>query len=219
MAYPQYDPEWATADTYVDGVTPNKIRPDPSIRTYGYAVDAEPTAQELNWQLNNLYLQLAELKTIALGAYETPINELKIIVGDNRNPNTIYGYGTWVAFAQGRTLMGAGTGTDANSKQKSFPEGSTGGTYEEILNSSQIPAHVHGYEDAYHFENSGSVPNAPTSSKRNVGYINGGYGSGDTDTDNNTLLIRNEITTSAGGGQAHNNLMPYVAVYIWRRTA
>jgi microcystin-dependent protein len=219
MAYPDHDPLWATEDTYLDGVTANKIRPDVSLQQYGYLPNAEPTAQELNWQLNNIQLQIQELKAVALGAYETPINELKLIVGDNRNPNVIYGYGTWVPFAQGRTLVGQGTGTDVNSVQKSFPAGSTGGTYENKLTKSQLPAHDHPYEDSYYFENSGSVSGAPTSNKRNVGFLNGGYGSGDTDTDNNTLLFRNAVTSSVGGNQAVDNLQPYEVIYIWRRTA
>lgn len=217
MAYPDFDPLWATNDTYIDGVTPNKIRPDESLRDYGYLPDAEPTAQELNWQLNNLQLQIAELKTIALGAYETPVNELKIIVGDARNPNIIYGYGSWTPFAQGRTLVGAGTSTDVNGVDRSFAEGSTGGTYQNALSTSQLPSHSHPYEDAYYFENANSVTNVPATSKKNVGFINGGYGSGDTDTDNNTLLIRNTVTSSIGGNQPVENVQPYVAVYIWRR--
>jgi microcystin-dependent protein len=219
MAYPDFDPLWAIEDTYLDGVTPNKIRPGESLRNYGYLPNAEPTAQELNWQLNNVYQQLAELKTIALGAYETPVNELKIIVGDNRNPATIYGYGTWTPFAQGRTLIGAGTGTDTNGVQRSYSEGSTGGTYEEVISKSQLPAHEHSYEDSYLFEAAGSVSGVPTTNKKNVGFINGGFGSGDTDADNNTLVFRNNTTGSVGGNQPTNNVQPYVAVFIWRRTA
>lgn len=219
MAYPTHDPEWAIEDTYLDGVTPNKIRPDESLRNYGYLPDAEPTAQELNWQLNNLYEQILELKTIALGAYETPVNELKIIVGDNRNPATIYGYGTWVAFAQGRTLIGAGTGTDSNSVQKSYAEGSTGGTYENALTRSQLPDHAHAFKDGYLLENAANISGVPASNRENVGFLNGGYGTGVIETNNNVMVFRNSVTESVGANQPVNNVQPYVAVYIWRRTA
>jgi microcystin-dependent protein len=219
MAYPDFDPLWATNDTYLDGVTPNKIRPDESLRDYGYLPDAEPTAQELNWQLNNLHLQIAELKTIALGAYETPVNELKYIVGDSRNPTVIYGYGTWIPYASGRVVVGHGTSTDVNGVQRSISAGSTGGTYEERLSQSQLPAHNHGYKDRYYFENGGNLGNVPSSNKETVGFVNGGVGSGDTDSDNNTFAFVTDVTSSVGGNQPVNNLPPYIACYIWLRTA
>ena len=219
MAFPTDNPTWANNDTYIDGVTPNKIRPDAPLRDYGYLPFAEPTAQELNWQLNNLQLQIAELKNIAAGASQTPINELKIIVGDTRNPAVIYGYGSWVAFATGRTLVGVGTGTDTNSVNKSFSAGSSGGDYETKLSASQLPSHAHTYEDAYYFER-GPLSGVPSSNKRFVGTsFNGGIGSGDTDQDNDTLVFRNETTGAVGSGQAHDNMMPHIAVNIWRRIA
>jgi hypothetical protein len=217
MAYPADDPIWAVEDTYSDGVTENKIRPDESLRDYGYLPDAEPTAQELNWQLNNIYQQIVELKSLALGAYETPVNELKIIVGDNRDPSIIYGYGVWVKFAQGRTLIGSGTTTDTNNLQKSFPSESSGGTFENTISNSQLPQHSHSYQDSYYFENAASVAGVPTSNKQNVGFINGGWGSGRTDQDNNTLVFRNGVTDPVGSNQAVNNVQPYTVVNIWRR--
>ena len=48
-----------------------KYVPSPDLRTKGYLPDAEPTAQELNWQLNNLYLQIEELKAVAGRCYCT----------------------------------------------------------------------------------------------------------------------------------------------------
>ena len=219
MAFPTNAPEWALNDTYLDGVTPNKIRPDESLRNYGYLPDAEPTAQELNWQLNNLHLQIEELKQLASASFQTPINELKHIVGDNRNPAVIYGYGTWVPYAAGRVIIGAGTSTDVNGVQRSFAGGSTGGTYEEVLAQSQLPSHNHGYKDRYYFENSGSLGNVPAANKINAGFVNGGIGSGDTDSDNNTFVFVNDVTTSVGGNQAVNNIPAYITCYIWLRTA
>lgn len=219
MAYPAFDPLWATNNTYIDGVTPNKIRPDQSLRDYGYLPDAEPTAQELNWQLNNLYQQIAEIKQVALAGSQTPVNELKYIVGDSRNPNVIYGYGAWAPYAQGRVVVGHGTGTDINGKQRSIAAGSTGGTYEEAISKSQLPQHEHGYEDAYYFENGASLGGVPSANKKNVGFLNGGVGSGDTDSDNNTLVFRNSVTSSVGANQPVNNIQPYVACYIWLRVS
>jgi len=205
MAYPSFNPEWAVNDTYSDGVTPNKIRPDEALRDYGYAPNAEPTAQELNWQLNNVYLQLAELKSQLSTPQQTPVNELKMIVGDARNPAVIYGYGTWVAYAQGRTLMGAGTGTDVNGVSRSFSAGSTGGEYVHTMTTSEMPSHAHQMKLQYQGNDKASEGHAYAN--------NNEIAQGDIEgTD-----IRSTETT--GGGQAFNVVSPYQTIYIWLRTA
>jgi hypothetical protein len=199
MAYPTYNPDWAIEDTYVDGTTPNKIRPDEGIRDYGYSPNDTPTAQELNWQFNNLYQQIVELKSQLATPSQTPVNELKMIVGDNRNPAIIYGYGTWVAYAQGRTLIGAGTGTDVNGVQKSFSGGSTGGEYQHTQTVSEMPNHAH----------SGTIPI----------YTGGAGGLAGIDKNNNSAGSFNYATEGTGGGQAFNILNPYQVIYIWLRVS
>ena len=219
MAFPTNAPEWAIDNTYTDG-SPNKIRPSADLRAKGYLPDAEPTAQELNWQLNNLYLQIEELKSVAAGAIaQTPVNQLIHIVGDNRNPNVIYGYGSWVPYASGRMIVGAGTSTDANGNQRSFSAGSTGGTYQESISQSQLPAHQHGYKDRYHFEISSSMSSVPSANKETVGFINGGLGTNGSDNDNNTFVFVNDVTEPVGGNQPVNNLSPYITCFIWLRVA
>lgn len=217
MAFPTNDPDWATEDTYLNG-DPNKIRPDQSLQDYGYLPDAEPTSQELNWQLNNLAEQIKELKQLSVDGFQTPVNELKLIAGDNRNPAVIYGYGVWSPYAQGRTLVGAGTATDGNLTTRTFSAGSVGGTFEEFISESQMPSHNHEYRDRYYVENSGRLASATDKEFR--GNVNGGLGpKADGDFDNNTFLYLDEQTESSGGDQAVNNLPPYVTLYIWRRTS
>jgi microcystin-dependent protein len=83
-------------------------------------------------------------------------------------------------------LIGHGTGTDVNGVQKSFNAGSTGGEYEHSLSTSEMPVHSHPYKDTYLFENASVVSSIPSSSKENVGFLNGGLGNGSRDFDNNT---------------------------------
>lgn len=205
MAYPTFNPEWAIDDTYVDGVTPNKIRPDESLRQYGYPEISEPTAQELNWQFNNLYLQIAELKSQLSSPSQTPVNELKMIVGDNRNPAIIYGYGTWVAYAQGRTLIGAGTGTDINGLQQSFAGGSTGGEYKHTLTTSEMPSHAHQIKLQFQGNDKASEGGAYAANRE---ILQGDFEGIDTRT-----------TEATGGGQAFNVTQPFQTIFIWLRTA
>lgn len=219
MAFPADSPIWATSNTYSDGVTPNKLRPIEPLRTYGYEPNSAPTAQELNWQLNNLYLQIQELKTLSASAFQTPVGRLIFIDGDNRNPAIIYGYGTWIPFGQGRVIIGSGTGTDVNGVPKTFPAGSSGGEYQHSISGSELPAHTHQYKDRYLFETGTVMSGVPEGKKERVGFINGGFGTGAYNFDNDTFVFEDSVTAPTGGNQAMNLLPTYQTINIWKRTA
>lgn len=106
------------------------------------------------------------------------------------NPGTLLGFGTWVAYGAGQVLVGkASSGTFATA-------GATGGEETHVLTIAEMPSHTHGI-DTY------------------TGGINGGA----ILTSNNTGVNNNRDTKSSGGGGAHNNLQPYIVVYMWNRTA
>jgi len=114
------------------------------------------------------------------------------------NPATLFGFGTWTAFAQGRTLVGLNPSDgDFNSSQE------TGGAKTHTLTTAEMPAHQH--DSAWGEQGTGEFGNAPNTSAR---------GSASTDYDNNSYY-----TSSVGGGAAHNNLPPYIVTYMWKRTA
>lgn len=110
------------------------------------------------------------------------------------NPSGFLG-GTWEAYAKGRTLIGAGTGSDGDTIMN-FDEGDQGGEYKHTLTTNEIPSHSHTY-------------NRELSTGSTSGIASARY-SGNRSSFN---------TGSTGGGAAHNNMQPYIAVYIWRRTA
>lgn len=219
MTYPVNNPEWALEDTYLDGVTPNKIRPDESLRNYGYSPVTKLSAQELNWQLNNLYQQILELKTVTAAGSQLPIGTILEFDGTSDNPATLLGYGTWIPFAQGRTTIGAGTGTDVNGVQRSFSAGGTGGEYVHSISNSEMPQHNHTHKDRYLFENNGVLGSVPTANKETVGFINGGAGNDRLDNDNNTMVFLNDVTGSSGSGQAMNIVQPYLVTSKYKRIA
>ena len=65
MAKPTYYPEWATTDTTLPVAgTSNKSRPKESLRTIGWDKSQIPAAEELNWQLDNVYDWVVYLDTI-----------------------------------------------------------------------------------------------------------------------------------------------------------
>ena len=118
-----------------------------------------------------------------------PVGSIYMNATSSTNPGTLIGFGTWVAFGAGRVPVGI----DSTDTDFDTAE-ETGGAKTHTLTVDEIPAHTH------------SVPNS--------GSQNNSFDSGTT--------VGNDVTGtsgSTGGGQAHNNLQPYIVVYMWKRTA
>lgn len=135
-----------------------------------------------------------EVKTLLsislLDAY--PVGSVYISVLST-NPSTLFG-GTWVPIGQGKVLVGIDSqDTDFDTLEE------TGGAKTHTLTTDEMPAHTHDleYSDQTNMEIFGS-------SERTISEIDG------------TNLTR--ATTSTGGGNAHNNLQPYLVVSMWKRT-
>ncbi len=127
--------------------------------------------------------------------YETTSSDLDTVAKMNAH----FG-GTWEFYGAGRVLVAKST------DDTEFDTiGKTGGAKTHTLTESQIPSHNHrlmSYADPH-----GNTTFPPYSSKDN-GHC------GETEVKGNATT-----TTYAGGGQAHNNLQPYIVVYRYRRTA
>ena len=109
------------------------------------------------------------------------------------NPSNLIG-GTWVRFGNGRTLVGVNeSDTDFSTVEK------TGGEKTHLLTVNEMPSHSHNLVLNSYYSNAGG----------NDSFAKEGY------YDNTT----SKTTTKTGGGQAHNNLQPYITVYMWKRTA
>lgn len=149
-------------------------------------------------------LQLGERAFLtAQGAY--PVGSIYLSVNDT-DPATLFG-GTWERISQGRFLLGAGSNA-ANSTDywgsypagsMNFPAGETSGEARHTLTINEMPKHNHGLDN---YNTSGSAtPFFTVQSQAKKGY--GG----------------NIQTMYAGGSQPHNNMPPYLVVYMWKRTA
>lgn len=201
MAYPADDPIWAEQDiTFGDG-TDNKKKPTPNLEAFGWAPNEFPTNNELNWLLNNLTLQIAELKQQVAAPSQIPVGVVITIDGDSSNPATLFGYGTWQVYGQGRVIVGVGSTTDANGNSVAFNAGATGGEFSHTLTQSEMPQHSH----------TGGI----TGKSGGAGYDIEGYPSQAPSNDN----YKTVNTGSIGGNQAHNNIQPYVVAYLWKRVA
>ena len=100
--------------------------------------------------------------------------------------------GTWTQI-EDKFLLAAGT---------NYTAGDTGGEATHTLTETEMPAHKHGL---YGRSNS-SIPDYFGGSTANYGLSNDGSAYAD-------------YTTSKGGGGAHNNMPPYLVVYVWKRTS
>tara|TARA_R110000824_G_C14906183_1_gene646001 strand:- start:75 stop:647 length:573 start_codon:yes stop_codon:yes gene_type:complete len=123
-----------------------------------------------------------------------PVGSIYTNATNSANPATFIGFGTWAAFGAGRVPVGIdGADTDFDTAEE------TGGSKTHTLTTSEIPSHTHTYSE-------------PTSGSAAKG-IGGGAA-------NPTAVGRQTVNSgSTGGGGAHNNLQPYIAVYMWKRTA
>lgn len=122
-----------------------------------------------------------------------PIGSLYMSV-NAADPNTLFG-GTWERLKD-RFLLAAGD---------TYAAGATGGEAAHTLTKDEMPSHNHSLSD----------PIDKNSIK--LGSMTG---------DANWALTKraasydyNLTTNNTGGGAAHNNMPPYLTVYMWKRTA
>lgn len=131
--------------------------------------------------------------------YIYPVGAIYMSV-NNISPALLFG-GTWERIKD-RFLLAAGD---------DYTAGSTGGEAEHILTTDEIPAHAHNFKSSNYGWESTAIPGASmTASGSNIGLspYNAYNGS------NNNIVMQN-----TGGGQAHNNMPPYLTVYMWKRIA
>ena len=118
---------------------------------------------------------------------------------DMTSPASLFG-GTWEQLRD-RFLLAAGS---------TYSAGSTGGEATHKLTTHEIPGHQHG---PITIGNDGVniihwLSNSQSSSKNEWGFT---Y---------DTAMSGNELYSGyAGGGGAHNNMPPYLAVYMWKRVS
>ena len=121
------------------------------------------------------------------------------ISANSTSPASLFG-GTWEQLKD-RFLRGAGD---------SYAAGGTGGEAEHTLNSHEIPQHYH---DSYFLGLSGTVDAPAYYAVFNQSAFTYNYAA----TTPNTLEVAS--TGRTGGNQPHNNMPPYLAVYMWKRVS
>ena len=124
------------------------------------------------------------------------------------NPAGLLGYGTWSQIKD-RFLLAAGD---------SYAAGSTGGEAEHTLTVDEMPAHRHSFGS--HAGSAGDRfsslrdPESAINSQGSVYPNRPGFTQGADYTSYGYIQLE-----LVGGSQSHNNMPPYMAVYMWLRTA
>jgi hypothetical protein len=168
------------------------------------------TSNDINTQIDNNCVKFnsaqnltEEQKTLArnnIGVVSTvtdifnsvyPIGSIYITV-NNTNPGTIF-TGTWEQITD-KFLLAAG---------EKYNAGSTGGEATHKLTVAEMPPHRHSI----------NVRGFITATAREA-FTNTSYSYSTTPTD---CGIADTMINENGGGESHNNMPPYLAVYVWKR--
>ena len=131
---------------------------------------------------------------------------------------------TWEKYGEGKTLIGAGTGTDANGNSQTFLVSNNSknlGEYNHTLSIDEMPSHTHIQNPHFHpvgFDNNGIERIGSNSgiAEPSVSAYLTNLVRGARDYTMNALptVATNQNT---GGSKSHNNIQPYTTVYIYKR--
>lgn len=161
-----------------------------------------------------------------------PVGSIYMSV-NNTNPSTLFG-GTWEQLKD-KFLLSAGD---------NYSAGATGGEATHKLTTNEMPSHTHeqyehNHDGTYHSHGTSAegeyfvTSEISTANNTTVSYNASGNRIVDGQLNGVSSFHHREATDSAlvtlfgatasnkntGGGQAHNNLPPYLVVYMWKRTA
>lgn len=152
-----------------------------------------------------------------------PVGSIYMSV-NSTSPNTLFGGGTWEQI-NGRFLVAQGNNGQSGNAALNLSAGATGGETNHTLSVSEMPSHAH---------------DAPTSAGYSMNFVTKIRGEGSLGTTasyvgEGTLQpnvspiaainatktpVGEAISTEyKGNSSSHNNLPPYLAVYMWKRTA
>lgn len=180
-----------------------------------------------SWMMESGKPALSELQNELLAPFINAIYPVGSIYmsTSSTSPATLFGVGTWEQI-QNTFLLAAGS---------SYNAGSTGGAATVTLTTSQIPAHTHGRKSLSGrwfmrmFKNGTDgmswLPGAGATDGIMKWELNSATaGTIDVTWSGNQKLSLFTVDashehTSVGGNGSHNNMPPYLAVYMWKRTA
>ena len=162
---------------------------DPTLTMPGYAADAEATGKKIKALVDIIY---------PIGSIYTSTRSV--------SPSQLFG-GTWNPI-NGRFLF-------AETTMAGYPAGQTGGEYAHQLSQGELPKisgsiQLHGGDNATNIWHTSGI----LSSGKNLPK----YRTGGSQTYSDTGSV-GTVKLTVGENQSHNNMPPYLSVYMWKRTA
>jgi len=134
-----------------------------------------------------------QVTAATINALVYPVGSIYFNAAVATNPNTLLGFGTWAAYGGGRVMVGvhsSGTFDGLNE---------TGGHETHTLSTAELPSHTHVVTHPKSNTSGGGGPVHPCFNAGDGGAVS--------------------VTSAAtGDGAAHNNIQPYITVYMWKRT-
>lgn len=193
-----------------------------------------PTAPTANVDTNNTQIATCGFVRNAIAKFAPMLDTMKKIypVGSiymstvSTNPATLFGFGTWEAMPAGRVLLAQGK----SSWGTTYNAGSTGGEATHQLTVGELPSHGHSastnnvnqngnigwLQAGKDYDFSGVFA---TSYKNRGANVSNGESTGVWNCIFDSTHSHNVTINNTGSNQSHNNLQPYISVYIWKRTA
>jgi len=197
----------AAADIANDAITGTQLADD-------IALGGNPTTTTQASSDNSTRIATTAFVTTATGAISGaedayPVGSIYMNATNGTNPGTLLGFGTWVEFGEGQMLLG---------ESSSYSIGSTGGSATHTLTAAEIPDHNH----VYKYNNGqglGSGVNFAGSSTALAYTYTATTDENVSSSTNHGLDTTGIIAGTYPGGGAHNNMPPYITIYMWKRTA
>ncbi len=158
---------------------------------YGNSTTVQPNTVVTNYIIKAQDQSFSDTSLLSMVNYFYPVGSYYETSDTTFDPNIAFG-GTWVLETEGQVHVSAG---------QNYIAGDTGGEATHTLIVNEMPSHTHTMLYAggsavnwgYNYASSGGTRSAQTEASGGVG--------------------------PTGGGQAHNNMQPYIVVNRWHRTA
>jgi len=163
-------------------------------------------------QITGLLSRLSTLETVLGSGGATLVNQIFpvgstfITVGNNNPGSFLPGTTSWSLTAEGRFLVGVGTGSDGTDSRGYYAGDDSIGRYRITQSINQMPEHEHELKIVGSSGGGDGLFTEADADERATSY-------GDTTNEGGDAML------TVGGGQSMENSPPAFGVYIWERTS